>query len=308
MSDRILVTGGAGFIGSHIATSLLSDGYDVEIVDNLSTGKLENIPSGANFREVDLRFPDAVKSLPENCRAVLHLAGQSSGEKSFDDPLYDLDSNCRSTSILATWALTKGVRTFIYASSMGVYGEPESYPVAESTVPQPISYYGASKYAAEQQLRVASLQGLRAVCFRMFSVYGPGQNLADMRQGMVSIFLAQMLREKSVLVKGSLARVRDFVYIDDVVTAWKLVLEMPVSGVFNLGTGRGTTVRELIAKLAEACGLESSSAVAAGEGTLGDQFALSADISLARDVLGWRPEISLEEGIARTVEWARSRF
>lgn len=308
MPDKILVTGGAGFIGSHIAKSLLADGYDVEIVDNLSTGNRANIPAGANFREADLRFEETIRDLPLDCRAVLHLAGQSSGEKSFDDPLYDLDSNCRSASLLASWALKNGVPTFVYASSMGVYGEPPTHPVTESMPARPISYYGASKFAAEQVLRVAALQGLRTVCFRMFSVYGPGQNLADLRQGMVSIFLAQLLHQKSLLVKGSLQRVRDFIYIDDVVAAWKMALENSVSGVFNLGTGLGTSLSEIISKLLESCGLAKDHPIVRGEGTPGDQFALSADITAIRHALGWEPQVTLTDGIAKTVAWARSLY
>jgi len=305
MSGTILITGGAGFIGSHLAKSLLADGYQVDIVDNLTTGKRENVPEAVDFHELDLRFPEGIRDLPsKNYLAVLHLAGQSSGEKSFDDPVYDLDANCRSTSLLASWALKNSIPTFLYASSMGVYGEPRKCPVAESAMPQPISYYGASKYAAEQVLRVASLQGLRTVCFRMFSVYGPGQNLSDMRQGMVSIFLAQLLRGKQLLVKGSLQRARDFIYIDDVVTAWKLAIEKSVTGVFNLGTGKATRLSELISELLNACGLDEDYPVVQGEGTPGDQFAIAADIAALKEALDWDPRVSLESGIHRMVAWA----
>jgi len=306
MTKAVLVTGGAGFIGSHLARSLLADSYDVDIVDNLSTGKIENVPDAAGFQELDLRFPEAVASLPgKKYRAIVHMAGQSSGEKSFDDPLYDLDANARSTLLLTQWALEHGAPAFLFAGSMGVYGQVETHPVKESVTPQPISYYGASKFAAEQVLRVAAREGLRTVSFRMFSVYGPGQNLDDMKQGIVSIFLAQMLREKSLLVKGSLERVRDFVYIDDVVRAWKMALEKPVEGVFNLGGGRGVRLSELIAELLAACGLDKDFPVVQAEGTPGDQFAMSADITAIRDRLGWEPKVSLREGISRILAWAR---
>jgi UDP-glucose 4-epimerase len=307
VSMNILITGGAGFIGSHIAKSLLADGYEINIVDNLSTGNLENVPDGAKFTKTDLRFPEALQEIPSNdYKAVLHLAGQSSGEKSFDDPLYDLDANCRSTSLLASWALKNRIPVFIYASSMGVYGEPQFYPVPETAFPRPVSYYGASKYCAEQVLRVASLQGMRTVCFRMFNVYGPGQNLADLRQGMVSIFLAQLLRERSLFVKGSVHRVRDFIYIDDVVSAWKMAIQRPVNGIFNLGTGKATELTELISVLLEACNLDKNCPVSEGEGTPGDQFAISADITAIREVLGWEPKVSLAQGVDRTVAWARN--
>ena len=304
----VLLTGGAGFIGSHIAKALLADGYEVDIVDNLSTGRRENLPDAVCFLELDLRHPETIMCLSRcNYTAVLHLAGQSSGEKSFEDPLYDLDTNARSTLLLARWALENGIPAFLYASSMGVYGQVDTYPVLESTVPQPISYYGASKYSAEQILRVAARQGLRTVSFRMFSVYGPGQNLANMKQGMVSIYLAYLLRREPLVVKGSLERVRDFVYIDDVVTAWKLALEKPVSGVFNLGSGQATSVRRLIAELLTACGLDDDYPVREVEGTPGDQFALSADITAICEALGWEPKVSLCEGLSRMVDWARAQ-
>ena len=304
----VLVTGGAGFIGSHLAKALLVDGYEVDIVDNLSTGRRENLPDAASFLELDLRHPDAVNQLPRrDYTAILHLAGQSSGEKSFEDPLYDLDANARSTLLLARWALENGIATFLYASSMGVYGQADTHPVPESAMPRPISYYGASKYSAEQILQVAAQLGLRTVSLRMFSVYGPGQNLANMKQGMVSIYLAYLLRREPLVVKGSLERVRDFVYIDDVVDAWKLALEKPVSGVLNLGSGQATSVRTLIAELLTACGLDNDYPVRVVEGTPGDQFALSADITAIREALGWEPEVSLREGLARMAGWVRAQ-
>jgi len=301
----ILLTGAAGFIGSHLAKSLVMDGHEVDIVDNLSTGKRENVPDGVSFLELDLRFEESIRHLPQKqYAAVLHLAGQSSGEKSFDDPLYDHDANARSTLLLAQWAREVGIDSFIYASSMGVYGRPEQLPVAESTEPLPISYYGASKLSAERILAVESSQGLRTVCFRMFNVYGPGQNLADMKQGMVSIYLAQLMREQSLVVKGSLDRVRDFIYVDDVVSAWKLAVEKPVAGIFNLGTGIGTTVRDLIRKLVELCGLPEDFPVIQRGGTPGDQFAMVANIDSIRTVLGWSPTVSLDEGLTSIVAWA----
>jgi UDP-glucose 4-epimerase len=307
MTEAILLTGGAGFIGSHLAAALLKKGLHVDIVDNLSTGKLENIPDGAQFLELDLRFENGIKELPrKKYSAVLHLAGQSSGEKSFEDPVYDLDANARSTLLLSDWARKTGIGAFIYASSMGVYGQCEQQPVHESTEASPISYYGASKLGAERILSVAASQGLRTVCFRMFNVYGPGQNLQDMKQGMVSIYLAQLLREKSLVVKGALDRIRDFIYIDDVISAWILALEKPVQGIFNLGTGVGTQVGSLIAMLLKACDLDPDFPVQQTSGTPGDQFAMSADINAISSALGWTPKTTLEEGITRIVNWALS--
>ena len=305
---QILVTGGAGFIGSHLCRRLISLGYEITVVDNLSTGFRKNVPPEARFLKLDLTGLDFVRELPAGpYEAVCHLAGQSSGEKSFEDPLYDLDANARSTLLLARWALENAVPTFVHASSMGVYGQVSDHPVKESSVLQPISYYGSSKYSAERILQVAARQGLRTVSFRMFNVYGPGQNLADNKQGMVSIYLAQLLKREPLVVKGSLDRIRDFVYVDDVVMAWEMALEEPVSGVFNVGSGLGIEVRTLIAELLAACKLEENYPVHEQEGTPGDVFAVSADISAIKGVLGWEPKVSLREGLARMVEWASSR-
>jgi UDP-glucose 4-epimerase len=302
---QVLVTGGAGFVGSRLAAALLEDGYDVHIVDDLSTGDSRNVPPAAQLFERDLTRPDALDGLDGAYAAILHLAGQASGEKSFDDPLRDFDANARSTMLLARWALARGIPSLIHASSMGVYGEAGETPLPESSPTRPLSWYGSSKLAAEQALAVAGRLGLRTCSLRMFSVYGPGQNLADLRQGMVSIYLAYLLRSEPVIVRGSLDRVRDFVFVDDVVDAWKRALESGVQGAFNIGTGVGTRVRELVAALAHACDLPSDYPHEIVEGTPGDQFAAVADNSRAREQLGWVPHVSLENGLDALVAWAR---
>jgi UDP-glucose 4-epimerase len=295
---RFLVTGGAGFIGGHIARSLLDDGADVDVVDDLSTGSLDNVPRGADFVELDL----AGELPPDRAYdAVLHLAGQSSGEKSFDDPLRDLDANARSTLALGLWAKERGVPVFLHASSMGVYGQVTDPPVSEDREPRPISYYGASKLAAEHALRTLDDDGFRTVSFRMFSVYGPGQDLAELRQGMVSIYLTYILRGEPVQVRGMLDRVRDLVYIDDVVAAWRAALEQPARGPLNLGAGEPVSVRQIIDELAGA----PDYPVDQQPGTPGDQHALWADIGRAREALGWEPRTSRADGLARLVAWAR---
>ena len=303
---RYLLTGGAGFIGSHLARSLLDDGHEVAVADNLATGDARNVPGGAELIEADVGDPKAVAALPGGgWDAVLHMAGQSSGEKSFEDPVLDLHANARSTLLLARWASDNGVPALIHASSMGVYGQPDELPVAEHAPARPLSYYGASKHAAEQILAVDG--GVRTVSMRMFSVYGPGQNLADLKQGMASIYLAYLLRGEPVLVKGSLDRRRDLVFVDDVVSAWHAALERPVSGPFNIGTGVATRVGDLVARLVELCGLPPDHPVEVAGETPGDQFEMCADISRARSELGWEPRVSLEEGLGALVAWARGR-
>lgn len=304
---RLLLTGGAGFIGSHLAASLLADDYEVDIVDDLSTGNRAAVPSRAELIELDLGRPGAPAALPDrDYAAILHLAGQSSGEKSFDDPLRDLDANARSTVMLADWALARGIPALVHASSMGVYGQPESLPVSEDVEPRPISWYGASKLAAERALAVAGERGLRTVSLRMFSIYGPGQDLSEMRQGMVSIFLAMLLRGEPVEVHGALERVRDFVYVDDCVAAWRRALEGDARGPFNVGTGSGTTVQELVGALIAAAGLPEDHPVRSVGTTPGDQTAMVADTRRAAEQLGWEARTTLGDGLAAMVRWARN--
>lgn len=300
----VLVTGGAGFIGSHLARALLAEGWSVHVVDDLTTGRAVNVPAGAELHEVDLAAGGALDGLPR-VDAIAHLAGQSSGEKSFDDPGHDLDANARTTVALAAWALDIGVPVMAHASSMGVYGQPDDLPVAEDAPCRPLSWYGASKLAAEGALGVAARQGLRTVSLRMFSIYGPGQDLTDMRQGMASIFLAFALRGETVTVKGSLERVRDLVHVEDCVDAWLRALTQPVSGALNVGTGTGTTVRELVALAIAAAGRPADHSVISEGTTPGDQFAMIADTTRVRETLGWTPRRELREGLEAMAAGAR---
>ncbi|MEX2195745.1 MAG: NAD-dependent epimerase/dehydratase family protein [Thermoleophilaceae bacterium] len=304
---RMLVTGGAGFIGSHLARTLLDEGAEVDIVDDLSTGSQANLPDGAELVRLDLGANGAADRLPDrDYDAVLHLAGQSSGEKSFDDPEHDLAANARSTLMLGLWARRRGVPVFLHASSMGVYGRVDDPPAAEDRPLRPISYYGASKLAAEHALRVMDDESFRTVSFRMFSVYGPGQDLAELRQGMASIYLAYLLRGEQVPVRGSLDRVRDLVHVDDVVAAWRSALDSQARGPLNLGSGVPVRVGDLIADLVAACGLPADHPVVQEPGTPGDQFGLWADTTRIRRELGWEPLVERQEGISALVAWARA--
>ena len=196
-----LVTGGAGFIGSHLARRLpLREGWGVEIVDNLSTGYRENVPGDATFIELDLSRNDLHQHLPaKRYDAVFHLAAQSSGEISFDDPSYDLRTNCQSTVLLLGWCKANGTTRFLYTSSMSIYGDQAVQPVPETAIPVPKSFYGIGKLASEAYTHVYGEFGIHSTSLRLFNVYGPGQNLANMRQGMVSIFLAYILKQELIV-------------------------------------------------------------------------------------------------------------
>lgn len=302
MKQRYVVTGGAGFIGSKIAQRLIDGGHQVVVLDNLSTGREENIPPAAEFIKIDLGDESAYASLGDlRCDALLHLAGQSSGEASFSDPVYDFHSHVTSTFFLLDWCRKFGVNRVLYASSMSLYGDQALQPVAENRqLNAPKTYYAASKAAAESYLRLYQTLGVNTTLFRMFSVYGPGQDMDNLMQGMLSIYLSFMLRGEPILVKGSRERFRDFIYIDDVVDAWvgAIDCERTFGKTYNLASGQATKVDELIAMMKRAYGDENYPVVFA-DSTPGDQFGMYADMTALKADLGWRPQVSLEDGLKR---------
>ena len=306
---RYLVTGGGGFIGSKIASRLVERGDQVVVTDNLSTGAEGNVPHGVELVGLDISQAEHFNRIPTgHYDGVLHLAAQSSGEISHDNPGYDLSTNALGTLLLLDWCSKNDVPRFMYASSMAVYGLTEESPVTEDQRLDPISFYGITKQAAEHYVRYYSKHGLNTTVFRMFNVYGPGQNLENMKQGMVSIYLAFMLREEPILVKGSMERYRDFIYIDDVVSAWVTALDDPASygKTYNLASGKKTLVKELLSGVIEAFGHDPETyPVEQGDGTPGDQFGIYADISRLTKELDWRPKVQVSEGLRRMADWAK---
>lgn len=288
--------------------ALVDRGDTVVVVDNLSTGKIENIPPQAEFVELDLSQADFVRRLPRApFDAVCHLAAQSSGELSADDPLYDVQTNALSTLLLSRWCTQSGTPRFLYASSMAIYGNPQQLRVGESAHCEPLSFYGISKWASESYLRLAAREGLSATSLRMFSVYGPGQNMENLKQGMASIFMAYMMRGEEVPVTGSFERFRDFIYIDDVVDAWLKALSLPAtpSAAYNVGSGRAVTVRELLQQLLSALQLPAHYPIRERSGLKSDQFGLCADVHRIRRELNWKPQIDLVTGLRLMADWVR---
>jgi UDP-glucose 4-epimerase len=306
---RVLISGGAGFIGSTLARRLVAADVDVVIVDNLSTGDRANVPEQAQLICRDLADPATLTAIPEGkYDAVVHLAAQSSGAVSQKYPYADMQTNVGSTLLLSRWCVERAVPRFLFASSMTVYGEANREPLPENALCQPISYYGVSKLASENYLRLASGEGLSTTCFRFYNVYGRGQNLDNLVQGMVSIYLAYLLKGVTVPVTGSLDRFRDFVHVDDVVDALLRVLETPPRSfnVYNIGTGTKTRVRTILAKLVSAMRLPPDYPIDQRAGSANDVFGSVADIGLARKELGWQPQVSLDDGLADMVAWARA--
>jgi UDP-glucose 4-epimerase len=300
-----LVTGAAGFIGAALAAAFLKAGHQVVTVDNLSTGFKHHLPEGVDFIEGDCQDPKVIDALHAyNFEAIYHIAGQSSGEVSFENPIYDLQTNGQSTLQLLNLARTIGCQKFIYASTMSVYGDTEHLPVVESQVPNPKSFYGVGKLASEHYLKIYNQEfGIATAALRLFNVYGPGQNLTNMKQGMVSIFLAQALENQHIHVKGSPERFRDFIYIEDVVKAFiktESVLNQDEQHLFNVCSGVKTTVGELVNDITKQFNDKISTKFEGS--TPGDQFGIYGSPAKMHDILGDWDKVQFKNGIKAFVE------
>lgn len=300
-----IVTGGAGFIGAALAARLLATGYEVVIIDNLSTGFRSNVPAGAIFIEGDCQDATLYDALPQRAyAAIFHIAGQSSGEISFDDPVYDLQTNTLSTLLLLQFAKRVGCRRVVYASTMSVYGDQLDAPVAEDAPTTPKSFYGVGKLASEHYLRIYRLYGIESAALRLFNVYGPGQNMDNLSQGMVSIYLAQALKNRYIHVKGSADRFRDFIYIDDVVEAFLCFETHPLGEchIFNIGTGARTTVHDLVECIRGS--LPFAVEVCYEGNTPGDMFGIRANCQRATCEAGYTAQVDFATGLQRMIDWA----
>lgn len=239
--------------------------------------------------------------------AILHIAGQSSGEISFEDPVYDLQTNCQSTIMLLDYARRNGCKKFVYASTMSVYGDPVPPECSEVTALVPNSFYAVGKLASEHYMRIFSKSfGMTCTVLRLFNTYGPGQNMQNLKQGMVSIYLAMAVDSHSVTVKGSKERFRDFVYIDDVVLAFIKALEREQGyACYNVCTGEATTVEQVLDTIKKKLPYDID--VRYAEGTPGDQFGIFGNNTKIRNELGWNCNCGFDEGIGKMIEWAIAR-
>lgn len=303
-----LVTGAAGFIGAEIAKELLRRGRQVVTVDNLSTGLEEHIPENVIFIKGNTFDKEVFEELEKyDIENIYHMAGQSGGITSYDDPVYDMDSNIKSTLLLLDYAARHKCGSFIYASSMAVYGDENECPVIEETAClKPNTFYGIGKMASENYMRIYAEQfGVKCTALRFCNIYGPGQNMQNLRQGMVSIFMSQAIWDKYIHVMGSEKRFRDFVYIDDVVKACIMAADGKEKDRFNIysvATNKKTTVEELVGLIRNVMPFEVS--VEYKGSTPGDQFGVYCSYDLIKKNLGWMPETDLRTGLAKMTEWA----
>lgn len=301
--EYILVTGAAGFIGSAVANKLIELGNNVITIDNFSTGDKSNLNKELVFFEGDVFDTNILDQVFKyNIKAILHIAGQSSGEISYDNPIYDLRSNTESTLLLLKYAKIINCKKFIFASTMSVYGEQETEIVDEKSIPNPISFYSVGKLASESYMKIYSKLGINCIALRLFNVYGPGQNLKNLRQGMVSIFLAQAFKNKFILIKGSGDRFRDMIYIDDVVEAFIKSLNANVDfRIYNVSTGTKTTVSEVINSI-KGMFFDNLKIQYDGE-TPGDIFGIYGDNNLIKSDLDWSPKMNFKDGLSNMYNW-----
>ncbi len=305
---KVLVTGGAGFIGSHVVDLLIDNGYEVVIVDDLSTGRKSNLNPAATFYPMDIRSPELAgvfeKERPDY---VDHHAAQMNVHRSVIDPLFDADVNVRGSINLLENARNYGVKHFIYISTGGaVYGEPIYLPCDENHPINPICPYGASKHSVEHYLYMYHLNyGLSYTVLRYPNVYGPRQDPQG-EAGVIAIFIAQMLKNEPVMINGDGENERDFVYVSDCAQANLLSIQCANgAGIYNIGSSQGVTINQVYAALKQRTGylLEAVH----GPARVGETRRIYLDATKAAQGLKWKPKVSFDEGLSLTVDYFREK-
>lgn len=300
---KVLVTGGAGFIGSHTVDMLFESGHEAVIVDNLSNGKRENINPSAKFYEADITRDD-IESIfrKEKPDAVIHLAAQISLRKSLDNPEEDARQNILGTMRVLEASIGCGVKKIIYSSTAAVYGEPENLPVAETSKANPQSPYGLHKYAAEKCIELFNrLKGIDYTILRYSNVYGPRQDPLG-EAGVISIFINRMLQNQAPEIFGDGNHTRDFVYVKDVARANLMALSPEKNGIYNVGSGKETSINEIFRTISSyACpGIDPVYLP-----HIKEVERMAFDCSRIRRELGWEPSTHIENGIKETVDYFR---
>jgi UDP-glucose 4-epimerase len=314
---RVLVTGGAGFIGTHLCRRLLADGHAVSVVDNESTGRRSNLSPDVRFALGDVsRIEEVEPAFARGLDAVCHIAGQVSIIRSFTNPVVDLRTNVEGTLNVLQLCLKYRVPRLIHASSMTIYGNCKTVPTPETEPCWPDSYYGITKLAAERYVHATAERpdigfDFKVTSLRMFIVYGPGQALDNPYQGVLGIFLGNLLRGEPITIFGDGEQTRDFVYIADIVEGWVRALNTPATAgrVINLGSGRSLSINQLAEAAIGACGgAAGASRVIRAPARPGEQRSVRADVSRAKAVMAWEPHTPFETGLAETMRWAREEF
>ncbi|MDP2685115.1 MAG: NAD-dependent epimerase/dehydratase family protein [bacterium] len=306
MKQHILITGGAGFVGSHLCKKLLQENYAITIVDDLSNGKEENIPEGVEFFKINIAKKEELKKIPAHpFQKLIHIAAQASNAISFDDPELDLATNQLGSLNILKFCVQRNITRIIFTSSMSAYGTPQHLPTLETERMLPDSFYAVHKLASEHYMRIFSQQyGINYTIFRLYTTYGHGQNLDNINQGLLSIYLSQIINNDFVLVKGSKDRTRDIIHVSDVVNAIIMSLnnQKSFNKTYNLGTGECIRIEEILDLLTQGLGYnENEFPIRYENGTPGDPFDTLANNTSARKDLNWEPKISPREGIQLTI-------
>lgn len=304
---KILITGGAGFIGSHVAEAFVAKGHHVHIVDNLSSGNADNIPQGATFHELDLRDA-ALETLfeQEKFPAVIHHAAQLDVRRSVADPVYDADINVIGFLRLMEAGRKNGLKHIVFASTGGaIYGETAQIPQSETSSLQPESPYGITKLATEKYLYFYErVHSISSVILRYANVYGPRQGSYG-EAGVIAIFIKKLLAGEAPVVFGDGEQTRDYIYVQDVVEANLRAISANQSGVYNVGTGVETSVNTLIAKLCRL--LEVNLPAKHVEKRPGEVLRSALSFERIQNELSWLPQVTLDIGLKETVAWFNSR-
>jgi UDP-glucose 4-epimerase len=304
---RILLTGGAGFIGSHVCDRLIEDGHELIVLDDLSSGRVEQLNARARFYQMDLLSPWLTELFKiERPEAVVHQAAQASVRQSVRDPVGGCRVNVLGTVALLEASLRHGIRRFVMASTGGaLYGDGSPVPTPEEGPCAPVSPYGASKLAAEEYLETfRALHGLSTLSLRYANVYGPRQDPLG-EAGVVAIFAQRLLKGEPAVINGDGRQTRDYVYVSDVAEANALALASTETGAFNVGTGEETDVNTIFRFLRELTG--SSQAEKHGPSLAGEQRRSAVDSSKIRRALGWQPRTGLREGLSATVSYFKKQ-
>lgn len=303
---KMVITGGAGFIGSHIA-EFFSERHEVTVIDDLTTGNSDNLEGiQLKFKKGSIVDTALLKKEFSDASCVVHQAAFVSVPGSIRDPVKNHDVNVTGTLNVLCAARDAGVDKVIFASSAAIYGNSPELPKRESMIPEPASPYAASKMAGEYYCRVFTEQyGLKTLCLRYFNVYGPRQNPSSDYAAVIPIFISRMVSRKPLVIYGDGTQTRDFIFVRDVVSGIKSAITADISGVFNIATGERTSINELIGLLRDLLDFDPPVSYAPPRpGDIHDSF---ADISLARDALGFRPAFSLRDGLRETIDWMRAR-
>jgi nucleoside-diphosphate-sugar epimerase len=311
MSDRFLVTGGAGFIGSHLVKRLIREGGKIRVVDDLSTGKeerLSSVRSGIEFLKGDLADPAVCNEAVRDVDFVFHQAAIPSVQRSMDDPLGTNQANVVGTVNLLESSRQNGVRRFVYAASSSAYGNSEVLPKEESMVPNPCSFYALQKFIGERYCQLYhDLFGLETVSLRYFNVFGPEQDPDSEYSAVIPKFIDRLLAGKPLVVYGDGEQSRDFTYVENAVQANLLALRADgVSGkVFNVGCGQNITLNRMIRVLESIVSIEAH--VTYAPARAGDVRHSLADLTLATRYLSYEPVVTVEEGLKRTVDAMKAK-